>query len=250
MYHDSKIYKKKQNKKTQKTKQLYLDNVIFRNFYEEEPVILFLTFSDEFVPQGIAAVNQITYDNCIDDNYLIVDPYCGKYGCNERGGYNNSERFETQASRNMALYDYDGSASQMGKPTIITTHRDWWAVSGDCIYNYNLFLWYCPFWSKYHNDTWGFDHSYNHLGFIQLDIPGLTDGDSSDYYDPDDDSSSQFTVGYFSQFGRDYSTTYGVYPGAAGMTNTGWYFRRYVFFVFVCCFCFCSFVFLFLFCIY
>lgn len=200
--------------------KLYLDNIIFRNFEDEEPVIKLLSFSDKFTPEGIAAVRNITYDNCIDPSYYIYDEYCGAaLGCD------NGE-IDTQASRNFAMYDYDGSASQTGIPTIVTTHRDFWAISGDCNYSTIVNKWYCPWYEAIDNNKWGLDGfvyndtnsnssgvTYHNIAFLEVDIPGLTDGERVS----NAESTYPKVVGYWSQFGRNYSTAQGIYPGIAGI---------------------------------
>eukprot|EP01084_Bolivina_argentea_P031560 58424_1 len=199
--------------------KLFLDDVIWRNF-RDEPIILFLTFSNIFTPQGIAGVRNMQFDNCTHPEYYIYYDHCGRLCC-DRDNQSLAEDPETQASRIYAIYDYDGSVSMSGEPTIISTHNNWWNANDDCIYhevNENgPFLWYCP-WDGRHE-----------IGYFRLDIPGLTDGFRENpnpivaaiVGDPEAD----YITGYMSQFGRNYSILYPDYPSIAGPTNMGWYFR-------------------------
>ena len=116
----------------------------------------------------------------------------------------------------MALYDYDGSASLTGKPTIITTRHSFWNVTNDCIYDSNQFLWYCPWYEQNNGTTWEWNTNSFNIAYFDLDIPGLTEGSSIN---------GLLSSGYFSQFGNNLSVPYGFYPGIAGMSNRGWYFR-------------------------
>ena len=106
---------------------------------------------------------------------------------------------------------------------MVSTRRDIWAVSGDCIYSNQTLLWYCPWLDKYENNLWGWNEDYHNVAFIEIDVPGLTDGEDSPFYDDDNDQTGY--VGYFSQFGRNYSTPYGVFPNFACPSNTGIYAR-------------------------
>lgn len=148
----------------------FLQHVVFRNYFFKEPVVQWMTAANGKTPEGIAASIDVTFENCIDDQYKIVDFYCGD-PCNE--AYNVSNE-ETQASRDMALNDYDGSLSQLYKATIIGARRDWWKLNDDCIYDDLLFLHYCPWYSKANNDTWNYSPNYHEIGFVSLHIPGLT----------------------------------------------------------------------------
>ena len=206
----------------------YLDDVIFRNFDKHETIIIWRTSSDQFTPESIMAVRGIVYDNCHEKAYRIVDQWCGTL-CYERYGYSE---VEAQGSRNMAMYDYDGSASQTNMPTIVTSKNSFWANSGDCMYDDFLYLWYCPFWSEYYNDTWGFNLTYNHIAHMEIDVPGLTDGERGDDVDDTEDTDetaitqSASISGYVTLFGDENKTeTYGLFPGVSGMSNTGWYVK-------------------------
>ena len=106
---------------------------------------------------------------------------------------------------------------------MISTRRDIWDVSGDCVYSDETLLWYCPWLDKYENNLWGWNEDYHNVAFIEIDVPGLTDGEDSPFYDDDNDQTGY--VGYFSQFGRNYSTPYGVFPNFACPSNTGIYAR-------------------------
>ena len=108
-----------------------------------------------------------------------------------------------------------------------------------------LYLWYCPLWSFYYNDSWNFDFKYNTISHIAIDAPGLTDGgrapDVDDTEDTDETVITQTlsVTGFLSLWGNlNRTETTGAFPGSSGMSNTGLLFNYSIFVSVVLDFCF------------
>jgi hypothetical protein len=88
-----------------------------------------LTFSDQFKPQSIAAVNKVRFDNCNDSLRVRI-------------GKENSG-----SSRYYNIIDFDGSVvgRNDGKPYILgSATTNWYKWSSGCIYREDWNVWACP----------------------------------------------------------------------------------------------------------
>eukprot|EP01129_Flabellula_baltica_P004624 TRINITY_DN1621_c0_g1_i1.p1 TRINITY_DN1621_c0_g1~~TRINITY_DN1621_c0_g1_i1.p1 ORF type:complete len:1091 (-),score=249.93 TRINITY_DN1621_c0_g1_i1:37-3309(-) len=187
-----------------------LSYITFRNFNQPssgDQVILYMTHSDEFLPQGINHVRGITFENCPETNRMNV-PNCGEV-CGETK--------ETMSARMASVYDFDGSLSGTNKPSIIGSHLDWWELDEGCDFISNYYTWRCDW------------NSYRKVAYIVLYVPGIYDGcdNSSPLLTTGTcvGQNSPYTVGYVSQFGRDRTIELSPWPGVAGHSNIGWYWR-------------------------
>eukprot|EP01083_Nonionella_stella_P119717 358096_1 len=216
-----------------------ISNIEFRNYqnYAMDRIIKYLDHSDEFLPQGINAAKDITFVN-VNTSLIIGIDHCGQYFC---GDYH-----ETVAAQIYNIYDFDGSLSLSGKPTLIGSYRNWWNVADDCTYSAEWHIWYCD---------WTQDRQ---IAFLDLVQPGVNDHGcdpilthlykpewcrntsiNSGYKDCNCSQTSQFTAystAYVSQWGETDTINHGFetksiemhgWPGVSGIANTGWYWRPY-----------------------
>ncbi|ETO24993.1 hypothetical protein RFI_12152, partial [Reticulomyxa filosa] len=168
-----------------------LSNITWRNFGKasDDAVILYMTHSDHYIPQGINSIRELNFENVDMDIRLHIDN-CGS-SCNSR---------ETMSSR------------------IAAVHRNWWNLTtGGCeLLQWNV--WRCD-WT-----------SARVIAFADLYIPGLMDGcDNSNPLSPSNftctDQNAGYTVGYVSQWEDLRAIPLSPWPGVAGHSNIGWYWR-------------------------
>ena len=180
--------------------QTILDQATFANFrYRPELgwyrpcAIHSMTHSDQFKPEGMVKMGQITYENTDTDAIIRVD------------------KRETGASRFFNFVAVGGSATLQGTSQIVGSWPPYWQLSGStCIFNE---AWQAHSCSKMANED---------IARLDVRIPGYTvPRDSAVPPTPDN------YAGYLSQFG-DYSKrmTITKNEGITGVTgNTGWYLR-------------------------
>ncbi|KYQ92567.1 hypothetical protein DLAC_06555 [Tieghemostelium lacteum] len=178
--------------------QTILSNVIFRNFNNTYPsstsseddnkVLISMTHSDEFKPQGISATNNITLQNCAAARII---------------GHNV---VDTGSSRYFNFIDYDGTFTSRGVPTIVGAHDKWWQFDSTCQFNSDWQCYVCNKGSK-------------EIASLQFWVPGLISRDESwpaDSY-----------VGNISLFGSGITdqrrTIVTRNAGVTGISNMGWY---------------------------
>ena len=197
--------------------------------YEQRVCALRLTdHSDQFLPQGINAIKDIQFINVSDEARLCIN-HCGEE-CRDTAK-------PTMASKMQNIWDYDGSISGSGYPTIVGSNIDWWNADDSCFKSNTSFLWNCP-WLM---EDWGIDPRpsmvpelaalvHNHtVGYIMLRVEGLDGGCAGSH--PGNGCAGQnanYTVGRLSHWGEHSSTRYidmSPWPGVSGMTNMGWHYR-------------------------
>eukprot|EP01130_Rhizamoeba_saxonica_P005415 TRINITY_DN2168_c0_g1_i1.p1 TRINITY_DN2168_c0_g1~~TRINITY_DN2168_c0_g1_i1.p1 ORF type:complete len:1073 (-),score=270.64 TRINITY_DN2168_c0_g1_i1:36-3254(-) len=188
-----------------------LSDIVFRNFDnpETDAVISYMTHSDEFLPQGINAVQMIKYENC-NNTVLINIPNCGSICGDDQ---------ETMSARMASVFDYDGSLSLANTPQLIGSHLSWWNT-GNCIFEESMHVWRCPL-----TDTLK-------PVYVKYHVNGIYDGcdSSSPLAEPGTENvcsgqNAAYTVGYVSQFGNTRSIKLSPWSGVAGPSNIGWYWR-------------------------
>jgi len=193
-----------------------LSHVIFRNFDAsevddevEDRVISYMTHSDQFLPQGINSVRGIVFQNCLNTAKLAI-PNCGSI-C--------GAPLETMSARMASVYDFDGSLSQTGIPSILGSHINWWDISDStCDFIDDYFVWRCDY------------NQHRKVAYLTVFVTGIYEGcdDNSPLMASGDSCSGQntpYTVGYMSQFGVDKKILLSPWAGVAGQANIGWYWR-------------------------
>ena len=180
--------------------QTILDKVTFSNFrYQPElgwhrpAAIHSMTHSDQFKPDGMVRMGEISYENTDTDAILRVD------------------KRETGASRYFNFVAIGGSATQQASSQIVGSWPPYWDLSGStCIFNN---AWQAHSCSKQANED---------IARLDVRIPGYTvPRDQAVAPTPEN------YAGYLSQFGD--STKRMIITkneGVTGVTgNTGWYLR-------------------------
>ncbi|KAM9977778.1 hypothetical protein ACTFIR_011650 [Dictyostelium discoideum] len=182
--------------------QTILSNINFRNFIHdpdsENPesdnrVIISMTHSDVFKPQGISATKQITLTNVASSQVI------------------GHRVFETGSSRYFNFIDWDTSLvpgrTAVGAPTLVGSHQNWWQYDATCSYNNDWLCWVC-------------DKGDKEIASISVLVPGLIE---SGYTYQEEDS----YVGTASLFGNGItnrrSTNITRNAGITGVSNMGWY---------------------------
>lgn len=182
--------------------QTILSNINFRNFIKdpdsENPesdnrVIISMTHSDVFKPQGISATKQITLTNVASSQVI------------------GHRVVETGSSRYFNFIDWDTSLvpgrTAVGAPTLVGSHQNWWQYDATCSYNNDWLCWVC-------------DKGDKEIASISVLVPGLIE---SGYTNQEEDS----YVGTASLFGNGItnrrSTNITRNAGITGVSNMGWY---------------------------
>ncbi|EFA76092.1 hypothetical protein PPL_10671 [Heterostelium album PN500] len=176
-----------------------LTNVVFRNYAtvypysqsseDDNKVIISMTHSDEFKPQGISATRNITLQNCLASQII---------------GHNI---VDTGSSRYFNFIDFDGTVTgRAGVPTIVGAHDKWWQFDSSCVYNSAWNSWVC-------------DKGSREIANVQFWVPGLISRDES--------WPANSYVGYTYLFGNGISdvrrTVATRNAGVTGISNAGWY---------------------------
>ncbi|KAF2078218.1 hypothetical protein CYY_000508 [Polysphondylium violaceum] len=111
-----------------------LSNIKFANFIaktspasdeEDNRVIISMTHSDVFKPQGMSVTKNITFENV---------------AAAQKIGHNV---VDTGSSRYFNYIDSDGSFSGRGVPTLIGSHVNWWNFDSSCTYDSTWKTWVC-----------------------------------------------------------------------------------------------------------
>ncbi|EGC33844.1 hypothetical protein DICPUDRAFT_36074 [Dictyostelium purpureum] len=177
--------------------QTILSNVVFRNFYKlnsadspetDNRVIISMTHSDVFKPQGISATIKLKTENVASSQII------------------GHRAVNTGSSRYFNLIDWDGSISGLKVPSLIGSHDAWWNFDSTCKYNTD---WYCYVCEKGDKE----------IANLQFWIPNFIDRDTewpADSY-----------VGNISLFGSGITdkrmTAVTKNAGVTGVSNMGWY---------------------------
>ena len=194
--------------------QTILSRTTFRNFNESsQTAIRYMDHSDQFIPQGINSVKGLTFQNTPRKNILAIKN-CGEIDC-------PGTTHETMSAKIYSLWDFDGSlALKPGIPHIFGSTRAWWKVGTDCVKDSDWKVWVCP-WKKNHD-----------ISFVPLVVPGLSDGCDPNLASNCTSQYAPYTVGYVTRFGstKNEGVTLGPWPGVAGHSSIGWYWRSQVLF--------------------
>lgn len=191
---------------------IMLYDVEFRHFSSarSECAIRYTDHSDHYLPQGINAVKGLKWMD-VDNAATLCLQNCGADCATSRA---------SMSSKIQSVWDYDGSLSQTGIPTIIGTNSDWWNVDSSCSKNVNTKLWSCP-WPQTTD-------SNRTIGFISPMVPGLYQGCDSVKFSTCTDQYAPNLVGRMNYWGKAIDSgalAMGPWPGVSGMTNMGWYWR-------------------------
>ena len=192
--------------------QTILSRTTFRNFNESnQKAIRYMDHSDQFTPQGINSVKGLKFENTPKANILGIKN-CGPEDC-------PGAKHETMSAKIYGLWDWDGSLAQKpGVPHIFGSTRQWWNVGSDCVKDSAWKVWVCP-WRQNHD-----------IAFVPLNVPGLSVGCDSKIANNCTRQYSPYTVGYVTQFGKrkQDGVTLAPWPGVAGHSSIGWYWRTQV----------------------
>eukprot|EP01133_Synstelium_polycarpum_P013899 gene13899-16398_t len=184
--------------------QTILTNINFRN-YQPDPrpdrspqqdykVLVSMTHSDVYKPQGISAVRAISHTNV--NRSMVI----------------GHEIQDTGSSRYYNFIDWDGTASlRPGAARLIGSHLNWWQFDDTCAFEPTWNVWVCT-------KTPG-----REVGNIDFLIPGVIDPNVS--FDDGTDSklgnSTLFGPGIPASPRRTAYITNNM--GITGVTNLGWY---------------------------
>ncbi|EGG17944.1 hypothetical protein DFA_08945 [Cavenderia fasciculata] len=179
-----------------------LTNINFRNFIalakqpsnpqDDNRVLVSMTHSDIYKPQGISATRNITFTNTL---------------VKQRMGHNVTN---TGSSRYYNFVDWDGSFTGRNVPSIVGSHLNWWQYDNTCTLS--------PEWGIYHCVK---GSTAREVGNLDLLIPGIIN-------DVEEDPNT--VVGMSNLFGPGIPTT-GTRRqspitnnvGITGVTGMGWY---------------------------
>ncbi|EFA80459.1 hypothetical protein PPL_07294 [Heterostelium album PN500] len=188
--------------------QTILSNIQFRNYVmipessnpqRDNRVLVSMTHSDIFKPQGISATKNFSFSNVADSQII------GHYTAQDTG-----------AARFYNFIDHDGSTTKRGRPTIVGSHINWWNFDSTCTWSALWSVWLCD---KTVN---------NEIANVEIYVP--------DYIYYDEDRTDWSYVGTASLFGNGLansdrrSTPFTRNPGLTGVSvlsssssNLGWY---------------------------
>ena len=177
--------------------------------------------SDHYTPQGINGVIGLKFQN-IPDTAVVCIHNCGP-DC--------GTAVSTFSSRMYAVWDFDGSLSRLGVPTILGSNNDWWNVDSTCSRNSATHLWSCPWeFDRWQVNVHGANSYPNRtIAYLELYVPGgLMDGCDYNKFSACTDQYAPYTVGRVSQWGKSTagnSIALSPWKGVSGISNTGWYWR-------------------------
>eukprot|EP01038_Epipyxis_sp_PR26KG_P008105 gene8105-10977_t len=211
--------------------RIILDRVTFRNIKSSNSdcAIRYMDHSDHYTPQGINSVGGLKFQN-VDSKAIVCIDHCSECPTTQ----------STMSSRIYTIWDWDGSLSGKGVPTIMGSNIDWWNIDNSCSKNSSTHLWSCPWvfdkWNignKNHivkDTTTGLDMiiSNRTVAFLSPYVPGIMDGCDYDKFSTCTDQYASYTVGRMTIWGANQATqsvNLGPWPGVSGMSNIGWYWR-------------------------
>eukprot|EP01100_Stratorugosa_tubuloviscum_P000897 TRINITY_DN119_c1_g4_i1.p1 TRINITY_DN119_c1_g4~~TRINITY_DN119_c1_g4_i1.p1 ORF type:complete len:1171 (-),score=592.90 TRINITY_DN119_c1_g4_i1:114-3626(-) len=193
--------------------QAILTRITFRNFNNPlDEIIISLIHSDYFKPQGISAIRNVTFQNCVNNVVEI--------------GHNPSG---TGASRYYNVIDFDGTLSKNAfgsnvpaligaadselYPSTSTQIKEWWKITPSCILRSAWNTWLCQ-------KTAGLE-----VGYIDFLVNGLVGWLDESYWTEKKPSTILGRVAHFDGgLSTVRSTLITNNPGVAGPTgNSGWY---------------------------
>ncbi|KAK5580096.1 hypothetical protein RB653_000109 [Dictyostelium firmibasis] len=181
--------------------QTIVSDVNFRNFFKnpsridpesDNRVIISMTHSDVFKPQGISATKSITLTNVSNPQVI------------------GHSVVETGSSRYFNFIDWDSSlvpGRKVGYPTLVGSHQNWWQFDNTCTYSNDWLCWVC-------------DKGDKEIASISVLVPGLIE----DGYTNMPDNSYVGTASLFgSGITNRRSTNITRNAGITGVSNMGWY---------------------------
>ncbi|KAI8104351.1 hypothetical protein M9434_002909 [Picochlorum sp. BPE23] len=177
--------------------QTILNRMTFANFkylpnlgYYRPSVIYSMTHSDQYKPEGMAALQSFTYQNVDYDAIVRLD------------------KKETGSSRMFNFIAVDGSAVEETSNQIVGGWPAWWDVSPGCFFQEVWNTWVCP------------QQPQQAIARIDARVPGYTKK-REEALPP----SPTNYIGYISQFGSEEKRmTVTINEGITGVTGTtGWY---------------------------
>ncbi|KYQ92991.1 hypothetical protein DLAC_05595 [Tieghemostelium lacteum] len=179
-----------------------LTNIKWKNFHprvgaenphEDNKIIVSMTHSDIYKPQGISAVKNFTFDNCDVSQYV---------------GHRIQD---TGASRYFNYVDFDGSSvGSSGTPKLIGSHSSWWNYSSSCQFQADWNAYYC-------NKVSG-----QEVVNIDVEAPGLIDPDVLVDV-PNNSIRGKTTLFKYGQADQTKSAVVTSNVGITGISNVGWY---------------------------
>lgn len=157
--------------------------------------------------------------------------------CIDNCGADCGTEHTTMSSKIYSVWDFDGSLTGTGQPSILGSNSDWWNLFDGCSQSNVSHLWQCPWHfsaagiGQHPNETGSIPDSIpeHTIGYMTLSIPGLVDDicDSS-LFSNCTDQYAPYTVGRVSHWGAKAGTrgiSMSPWPGVSGGTNMGWYWR-------------------------
>jgi len=208
--------------------------VTFRHFHStpnSDCAVRYMDHSDHYTPQGINSVINLRFQD-VDPNAVVCIQNCGVM-CEP------TNSVSTMSSRMYSVWDWDGSLSGRGVPTIMGSNLDWWNWDDSCGFNAVTHLWSCP---------WKFDYAgiglinrksfstglpvnvaSHTVAYIRPMVGSLL-SEGCDYvkFSTCTDQYAPYTVGRMSQWGKP-TTSNGIdlspWAGVTGISNSGWYWR-------------------------
>jgi len=176
--------------------QSIVSNTQFRNFidngkgntYDNNKVFVALTYSDTFKPQGISAVNNITYQN-VDRSLYIAHP-----------------TQDTGSSRYFNYVDYSGSSVGRNYPVLVGSHSPFWKLDDDCVFEDIWNVWVCKY-----------NVTGRYVANLNFGIPGVI------YYDGQPYNNKLGNCSLFGDFDDFRGAPVTHSAGITGATGTNWY---------------------------
>lgn len=123
--------------------------------------------SDHFLPQGLNSVQKLKFEN-VDPSAVLCINNCGSDCGTPR---------PSMSSQINSVWDFDGSISGTGIPSIVGTNSDWWNVDNTCVKNPYDKIWSCPWqWTDWGVSSNGAATRDRTIGYIEPIVTGLSSG--------------------------------------------------------------------------
>ena len=173
-----------------------LVQVTFTNYNHSlgDSVILGMTHSDTWKPQGINAARAIKFENCTRKARFQIN------------------NVPTGSSWMYNLIDYDGSTVNANVPMIVGSHQPWWNYDNQCQKDIDWDLWICP------------KKSYS-IASLEIIMPNITRSDAET-----NQPESHRHIGYMSLLSRGPKQTrlpLTKNPTTTGISNSIWYMELF-----------------------
>ena len=188
-----------------------LTRVTFRGYSRDEPALIGMFHSDEWLPQGINAVGNLKFENGAEDGkYRIYQ--CGR-DCGDA-----IDDLATMSSMMYSFWDYSGEMSGTNRPSIVGSNRPWWDYdSTRCRLSAERKVWSCDWMTghtvAYIDGPWvrGLTEGCRALGAGEAACNGQT---------------ANYFVGTMSLYSTDVrKVDLSPWPGVAGISGIGWHYR-------------------------